>query len=106
MLCYAIAAEQSKADVGISSAPPAERSVTSAEVSCMQVYANDLNPRSHHYLEINIKLNRVCSCLFHVSNKLCNALDNVSPRPLKDESRSPYNFSDICSALSCAMRWH
>jgi len=50
----------------------------------MQVHANDLNPRSHHYLDINVKLNKVCSCLFHVSGKLCNALMSVSLRLLKD----------------------
>ena len=27
----------------------------------MQVYANDLNPRSFHYLDINVKLNKVPS---------------------------------------------
>ena len=27
----------------------------------MQVYANDLNPRSSHYLDINVKLNKVPS---------------------------------------------
>lgn len=25
----------------------------------MQVYANDLNPRSHYYLDINVVLNKV-----------------------------------------------
>ena len=30
-------------------------------VQCMQVYANDLNPRSYHYLDINVKLNKVSS---------------------------------------------
>ena len=31
-----------------------------AQLRRMQVYANDLNPRSHHYLDINVKLNKVC----------------------------------------------
>ena len=31
------------------------------ENSDMQVYANDLNPRSSHYLDINVKLNKVPS---------------------------------------------
>ena len=78
MLNHAIAAEHSKADVEISSAPLAEKSVTSAGLSSMQVYANDLNPRSHHYLDINVKLNKVRSCPSHMSDLLCN--DNCLSR--------------------------
>lgn len=29
----------------------------------MQVYANDLNPRSYHYLTVNIKLNKASRLL-------------------------------------------
>ena len=40
-------------------------------LSCLyvrQVYANDLNPRSYHWLERNIALNRVCRmCPIHTT---------------------------------------
>ena len=37
------------------------RGVCRTQDSDMQVYANDLNPRSSHYLDINVKLNKVPS---------------------------------------------
>lgn len=33
------------------------------QIKC-KVYANDLNPRSFHYLQQNMKLNKVIVCLF------------------------------------------
>lgn len=32
-----------------------------SDIFNMQVYANDLNPRSFHYLDVNVKLNKVPS---------------------------------------------
>ena len=32
---------------------------------CVQVFANDLNPSSYHWLQVNVKLNKViCSLHF------------------------------------------
>ena len=37
------------------------RSMHPSSGADMQVYANDLNPHSSHYLDINVKLNKVPS---------------------------------------------
>ena len=49
----------------------------------MQVYANDLNPRSHHYLDVNVVLNKVCfSRLCQAGPRICisgfEAVHNLS----------------------------